>query len=771
MNAIYDQALEYVQLGLSVIPIRPDGTKAPAVKSWKPYQESIADNRTLKQWFTPEVGVAIITGEVSGNLEVLDFDDEDAFDQWVDVFIKLDNRAFKEKKLLAVSTPGNGFHFIYRCPDGIERARKLAQRRIKTSDGKFQTKTLIETRGEGNYIVAPGSPNECHPTCQPYTLRLGSFDEIPILTKEDRAFLIGIAEGLNEYVPDKLIVKPTQKRKDGNLRNRPGDHFNEKATWKDVLDVHGWEKVYESNDIKYWRRPGKTGPGISATTNYAGTDFLYVFSSNALPLEGWKAYTKFSAFTYLNHDGDFSIAAKELARQGYGNAQTESLDRVALINGTDNVLPFPLEVFPKLLRKFIEETTTSLTCPPDFIAVPMLTVLGTAIGTARTIAVKSDWHEAPIIWTATIGDPGSKKSPALSKATSPLNKIQNGFSRELFEASQRIKASNEKTPVLQQIFITDSTIEALVDVLHDNPRGIVYKSDELRAWVSSMNQYKGGKGSDRHIWLSLWSGENIIVNRRNRKTALYIPDPFVGVCGGIQPDILSDLNDERARQDGFVHRILFSYPDAIPSKWDETEVSHKTVFPYIFTVRELLKLKLNMVDGKEDSPIPIPFSSKGKSAWIRWINTHHQEVNDPNLQPALRGPWAKFEAYCARFALILQETRKKCGETRYEEVDEISVEGATKLVNYFKSHAKRVYPKFHSTHEDRQIDQILDWIRKKGGVSTVRDIQTNKVGGIKKASEIKTRFVEMQDRGLGSIEEVPAKRGGRKTIQFRLKSV
>src|SRR5262249_28720664 len=69
--------------------------------------------------------------------------------------------------------------------------------------------------------------------------------------------------------------------------------------------------------VEYWRRPGKAF-GISATVNYAASDLLYVFSSNADPLEEGKAYTKFTAYTVLDHDGDFEMAALRLRAAGYG---------------------------------------------------------------------------------------------------------------------------------------------------------------------------------------------------------------------------------------------------------------------------------------------------------------------------------------------------------------------------------------------------------------------------------------------------------------------
>jgi hypothetical protein len=45
---------------------------------------------------------------------------------------------------------------------------------------------------------------------------------------------------------------------------------------------------------------------------------MYVFSSNASPLDSEKSYSKFEAYTFLNHDGNFQAAARALKAQGYG---------------------------------------------------------------------------------------------------------------------------------------------------------------------------------------------------------------------------------------------------------------------------------------------------------------------------------------------------------------------------------------------------------------------------------------------------------------------
>jgi hypothetical protein len=74
--------------------------------------------------------------------------------------------------------------------------------------------------------------------------------------------------------------------------------------------------------------------------------------------------------------------------------------------------PFPLWVLPEPLANFVVEASHAISCPPDYIAAPMFSTLSTAIGTGHCIQIKEGWFEWPILWTATIGDTGTAKSPA-----------------------------------------------------------------------------------------------------------------------------------------------------------------------------------------------------------------------------------------------------------------------------------------------------------------------------------------------------------------------
>lgn len=114
--------------------------------------------------------------------------------------------------------------------------------------------------------------------------------------------------------PTPIQVKVSQSRRDGE---RPGDEFNRTADWHDILGPQGWQWVRRMGDYWYLRRPGKMAGGHSATLS-VGTDRLWVFSEEAQPFEAFKLYDKFSAFTLLEHGGDFAAAARDLGSRGYG---------------------------------------------------------------------------------------------------------------------------------------------------------------------------------------------------------------------------------------------------------------------------------------------------------------------------------------------------------------------------------------------------------------------------------------------------------------------
>ena len=81
-------ALHALDLGLCVMPASEDGKKQPLGNSvddrrWKQYQTALPTEKKIREWYASGLNnIGFITGAISGNLEVIDFDDADAYHEF-----------------------------------------------------------------------------------------------------------------------------------------------------------------------------------------------------------------------------------------------------------------------------------------------------------------------------------------------------------------------------------------------------------------------------------------------------------------------------------------------------------------------------------------------------------------------------------------------------------------------------------------------------------------------------------------------------------------
>lgn len=323
-NETFAAALRYHEGGLNVLPLKLDTSRKPSV-FWRSYiaEDPFPWYLACRYFDRPQpAGIAIVCGRTSGGLEVIDIE---THWYWLELERAVGDR-FDFNRLPQVLPPRGGRHLYYRCPEfGV--GEKLAC----NSEGEVR----IEFRGQGHYIVAPGSPACVHRLNKPYKLVNGDLASVPTITSEERKLIHEAAKKFDERPERMKKPKPlsSSERKrparpstyDDDLaktlfdlygiepRLRPGDEFNLRATWDEVLDPLGWEAVETSGEVTLWRRPGKSD-GVSATTNYGGSDLLHVFSTSCDPLEAGESYQKFAVFALTRFDGDFGRAAKEVRK-------------------------------------------------------------------------------------------------------------------------------------------------------------------------------------------------------------------------------------------------------------------------------------------------------------------------------------------------------------------------------------------------------------------------------------------------------------------------
>ncbi|MDP9480202.1 MAG: YfjI family protein [Actinomycetota bacterium] len=399
-----------------------------------------------------------------------------------------------------------------------------------------------------------------------------------------------------------------------------------------------------------------------------------------------------------------------------------------------DALPFPVGALPEPCRVLVKEAAAAIGCPPEFIGVPMLVVLGSAVGNSRVVRLKRGWEEGAALFAFATAEPGEKKTPAFKVAMHPAHKkqaeLQNSYAQRRKEYDQELQNFETdrkdaakfgqnappapEPPTRDRTLVENATTEALTRVLAGAPRGVVSAQDELAGWLRSMDQYRqGGKGADRQFWLSLWSNSPVVVDRKGEDEPTMLNRPFAGLFGSIQPGVLSELG--QGREDGLLDRFLIAYPTPTPSRWTDDEITEGARDAYRKLYDGLRDLHMPMDDHGDPDPARVHFSPDGKIVLIDAINGHREEMEQPGFPSRLKGPWAKLEAYIARLTLILALSRS-VHEGTAERAETKDVLSATLLVDYFKNHARRAYVGLYGENpDDRLAEDLAEFLKARGG--------------------------------------------------------
>jgi len=457
--------------------------------------------------------------------------------------------------------------------------------------------------------------------------------------------------------------------------------------------------------------------------------------------------------------------------------------------------PFPTNALPDPMRGFIVNSAKAIGCDSSYLALPMLSALAAAIGNTRRIQLKRGWSAPAIIWTAIVGESGTSKTPAFKVVMQPLRDRQrktldaHAETMKEYEADlahydkalsawKRDKKTDEPPPAkpdppqAARFVVSDTTVEALAPLLLSNPRGVLLARDELAGWIGSFDRYSGGKGgADAAHWLSMHNGESIVVDRKTGiPRTIYVPQASVSVTGGIQPTILHRALGIEHRESGLAARLLLSCPPRRPKRWTEADIDPNAEAELARLVGRLYELQPTVDDEGDPRPVVIGLTRDAKVAWKDYYNHHAEEQTD--LSGDLSAAWSKLEEYAARLALVIHYARWAADDADLESpdaVDAASMMAGIELAQWFKAEARRVYSLLSESDDDRDQRRLIEWIERKGGAVTARDVQQGN-RQYRTAQDAEAALEELAKAGCGEWEPTPPGRRGQPTRRFVLAS-
>lgn len=478
------------------------------------------------------------------------------------------------------------------------------------------------------------------------------------------------------------------------------------------------------------------------------------------------------------------------------------------------------EMLPASLRGWLYDAARLMSCPLEFVAIPAIIALGSVIGRQIGIRPKrrDDWTEYPNLWGAIVGSPGALKSPAISRALEPLQRLE-ALSRESHErelenwqaealirkadadrAKQRLKKGGgspedrralaiealggdreEDKPTRRRYIVNDATVEKLGELLRDNPNGLLQYRDELPGFLKSLE--KQGHESDRAFYLEAWSGKGGFTYDRIGRGEVYIPTVCVSMVGTIQPaPLLRYIRNSFADgDDGFIARFqLLIWPETttyrLVDEWADPELKAAAISVF----ERLASLPLDELGAEiehtyghssqasetegqcasdKSAKRYLHFDDAAQELFYSWLEDLARRMERGEDGPQIEVHLSKFRKLVPALALIFHLVEGSCGPVSLD-----ALELAIRWAQFLESHAYRVYqamrdgdPAGAETLNERLKNSLPNPFK-------LRDVYLKGWAGLSTPEDAERAVAYLQARGRVKVVEEPAgPKGGRPT--------
>ena len=406
---------------------------------------------------------------------------------------------------------------------------------------------------------------------------------------------------------------------------------------------------------------------------------------------------------------------------------------------TPRLRPVPVfneSLFPPVLRPALRDVAHRMQCPPDWLAVAWLVVLGSVVGNRCGIRPKrldTAWLEVPNLWGAIVAEPSKLKTPTLAAALAPLKQLdrlardQHSQDAQLHEAAAEVlKARKEALkkklgkaadkgdelalqslqvelakldttvpPVARRYLVNDTTVEKLAELLGQNPRGLLVFRDELTGLLTSWE--KQGRESDRQFYLEAWSGTSDYSSDRISRGSLHVPNCCLSLLGGIQPDRLAYYLRQtlHGENDGMTQRLsLLTWPDPRPYVYVDEAPDVAAQADAAELLRRLDELDPTQLGAELRAGDTIPvfhFDDGAQNEFVAWLTAWQQSLDTGDEAPALVQHLAKYRKLYPTLALLFHLIDVASDEVAPGPVSQSATELAGQWCTYFAAHARRLY--------------------------------------------------------------------------------
>lgn len=336
-------ALQYHAAGLKVIPFwnKPDGSKS-FPPDYAVYRDTQTTEDINRLFAADAAGICLLCTD---GIEAIDIDTKhDPKGNVRDQLITAMDDFNLTMPGVVQSTKSGGFHLIYKCPNP-ETNKKLARRR-------GEKEAMIETRGKGGLLFVAPTPG--------YEIISGDLQNIPTASQDERDMLMRICAHLDE--PEPLEYATKVKSTAAITGVTPWAAYDWSTDMLSLMESYGWRVVKRAGDYIRLNRPGAKHAGGIDGSVIVDANLFYPFTSST-EFEPNKTYSPSAVYAIVEHNGNFSAAARALYAAGFG----DRIDKTAEIKAE----------LPEIIKK-VESTRFDMSKPRDEMK-PLLRYEGNSV--------------------------------------------------------------------------------------------------------------------------------------------------------------------------------------------------------------------------------------------------------------------------------------------------------------------------------------------------------------------------------------------------------
>ena len=468
-------------------------------------------------------------------------------------------------------------------------------------------------------------------------------------------------------------------------------------------------------------------------------------------------------------------------------------------------LPCQLDTLPDPIVRWVQGITMQMQISEDYIIAPFLVSVGSLIGRKRGLELRrgSNWIEYANQWGMSVGRPAMMKSPAMNaafyflivlanRAKVHFEQIIKKYQKELeiwrirkkaieeqykIDLKKAIKSHGDQAEIhfheeeppqehkRRRYKTQDVTIEKLSELLMENPQGLLLYRDELAGWLHSFE--KNGHENDREFYLESWSGKGDYDVDRIGRGFLPVPALCLSIFGSIQPGPLSKYIRDAVRggsgDNGFIQRFQMMVWPEPKTTWElvegtsisELEAPIQKIFDH-----------LDRLDFDQDkNPIVLSFTPEAQVLFDQWQQTFENKIRSGKLPPYLEAHLSKYKKLLPSLCLIIEHLNQAILGLYPQSISIKSLKAALLWLDYFESHAYRIY----NSSANSVLKAAQDLIRRVRNEEipnpfTAREVYHGKHWtGLSDPEEVKDVVDLLIEKDC--LRSTPIKTGGRTTIK------